>query len=175
MARPPTAPVNPNRCRRERPGCVDIVYPLSDKRWRDTTRRRSPLGVPVLVAEEGQAGLEAASSTWCGRQYSPFRAGSQTAAAPSVSRRHTPRIAVWQCPQDSADPYHRWTRRAAPPRFSCMFHQRCPGWSGRQALCYGHVCMLSAQPRVRQVQVSTPLRWSVLWYALFSDTSRLPR
>ncbi len=56
-----------------------MVYPLSDKRWRDTLRRRSPLGVPVLVAEEDQAGQEAASSTWCGRQYSPFRAESQTA------------------------------------------------------------------------------------------------
>src|SRR5215467_6041633 len=140
MASPPTAIVSPNRCRRERPGCSDMVYPLSDKRWRDTARRRSPLGLPVLVAEEDQAGLEAAASTWCGRQYSPFRAGSQTAAAPSVRRRHTPRIAVWHGPQDSADPCHRWTRPAAPPSSACVFHPRCPGWSGREALSL-RICM----------------------------------
>src|SRR5262249_9654681 len=94
MASLPTAIVSPNRCRRERPGCGDMVYPLSDKRWRDTAHQRSPLGVPVLVAEENRAGLEVASATWCGRQYSPFRAGSQTASDPSVSRTHKPRISL---------------------------------------------------------------------------------
>src|SRR4029450_1233407 len=174
MARPLTAPVSPNRCRRERPGCGDMVYPLSDKRWRDSTRRRSLLGVPVLVAEESQAGLEAASSTWCGGSIAPFVLGAKQLQPHRCAGATHPASLCGSAPRTAL--IHTTAGRTCctpkmfvrvPPTVPCVERK-------------GGLVLRTYMDAISTTQGETdpsidPLRWCVLWYALFSDTSRLPR
>ena len=156
MARPPTAIVIPNRCRRERPECGDMVYPLSDKRWRDTTRRRAPLGLPVLLAEADQASLEAAASTWCGRSIAPFARGAKQPQTRRCAGATHPASLCSMVPRTA--PTHATAGRdMLHPRALrvCSTQGALGGAEGRPFL-YGFVGTLAAQPRVRQVQVSPP-------------------
>jgi len=69
------------------------------------------------------------------KQYNPGRAGSQTAADPSVGRHPRPRISLWHCPQDSPDPCSRWTSCAALLRPVCVFRPMSYWYDTREAFC----------------------------------------